>query len=186
VELRTGDKISYPCQGPCLVGPVVKRVIDGEPAEFYHLTLLQHGGGELFIPLDKADLRGIRKLLDRSEIPAVLDRLGRASASTGSWHARTRNNLILFASGSALDLAEIVGSMTELGANRKLQPSDRKTLEKAKRLLVREIAEVTGETRSAVTETIDKVIARRSGNKRAAGKPALRYTPRIQDYADLP
>jgi RNA polymerase-interacting CarD/CdnL/TRCF family regulator len=169
-----------------LVGPVVKRVIDGEPAEFYHLTLLQHGGGELFIPLDKADLRGIRKLLDRSEIPAVLDRLGRASASAENWNARTRKNLILFASGSALDLADIIGSMYELGANRKLQPSDRKTLEKAKRLLVCEISEVTRETRSAVTETIDKVIERRSGNKRAAGKPALRYTPQIQDYGELP
>src|SRR5690349_10435724 len=101
--LGGGVKISYPGQGPRLVGPVVKRVIDGEPAEFYHLTLLQHGGGELFIPLDKADLRGIRKLLDKSEIPAVLDRLDQASASAENWNARTRKNLILFASGSALD-----------------------------------------------------------------------------------
>jgi len=184
--LSVGERVSYPCQGPCLVGPIVKRVVDGKPAEFYHLHPLEHGGGDLFVPLDKADCRGIRKLLKKSEIPALLNRLAQASTSVENWNTRTRKNLMLFASGSAFDLAEIIGSMTELGEGRKLQPSDRRTFERAKKFLICELSEVTGERRSAVTETIDNVIERRRGNKRAAGKPALRYTPQIQDYGELP
>src|SRR5689334_22826367 len=96
--LSMGEKVSYPCQGPCLVGPIVKRVIGGKPMQFYRLTLLEQGGGDLFIPLDKADSRGIRKLLDRSEIPGVLDRLDRAPSSILRWNERVRKNLILLAS----------------------------------------------------------------------------------------
>lgn len=180
-----GEKVSYPCQGPCRVGPIVKRVVDGKTLEFYHLTLLEHGGGDLFVPLDKADSRGIRKLLEKSEIPGVFDRIDRAAASSTGWKARTRNNLILFASGSAFDLAEIVGSMSELGENRKLQPSDRRTLEKAKKLLVCEISEVMGETKNAVTETVEKVIERRNRKAAMLARRCDRMPLNLEDYADL-
>ena len=183
--LSVGEKISYPCQGPCLVGPIVKRVVDGQEVKFYRLVLLDRGGGDLLIPLDKADSRGIRQLLKKSDIAELLDRLKQARASVDNWTARTQKNSILFASGSALDLAEIVGSMSGFGENGKLQPSDRRTLERAKEFLICEISEVTGDTKSAVTERIDKLIEARSGDNGAAGKP-MRHRPTIQDYGQLP
>src|SRR3954468_10215846 len=161
--MSVGDKISYPSQGPCVVGPMVQRNVGGKLTDFYHLVLLDRGGGDLFIPLD-ADTRGIRKLLKKSEIPGLLERIDHAAASTMGWNDRTRKNLTLFASGAALDLAEIIGSMTQFGDGGKFQPSDRKTLARAKKILICEIAEVTGQTKDEVQETIDNIIERRSAN----------------------
>jgi CarD family transcriptional regulator len=72
VTLTVGSKVVYPCQGPCLVGTVVKRVVAGESKSFYHLIVLDVSGGELFVPVDKAQAIGIRPLVKRSEIPKLL------------------------------------------------------------------------------------------------------------------
>ena len=156
--LTVGDKVSYPCQGPCLIGPIVKRVVDGKLTEFHHLTVLVDGGGELLVPLDKAHAGGIRRLLDRSEIPKLLDQLTKASRPAERWNQRAMDNLKLFTSGSAFDLAEIVESLCELRKTKALSPSDRETLERARKLLVCEISEVMGETKSESEEQIDRAL----------------------------
>src|SRR5262245_54534194 len=50
VILATGNKVIYPSQGPCLIGPVIKIMVDGKPIRFYQLALLDDSGGELFVP----------------------------------------------------------------------------------------------------------------------------------------
>ncbi len=172
MKLSVGKKVSYPGQGPCLVGPVVKRVVDGKLTEFRHLMVLDHGGGELFVPVDRAQAKGIRELLDKSEIPKLLDRLKKPSKAAEKWNQRNRDNLILFNSGSAFDLAEIVESMSGLRETKRLQPSDRQTLERARKLLACEISEVMGETRGAAEGKIDQALEGRKGSKRTGKKEA--------------
>jgi RNA polymerase-interacting CarD/CdnL/TRCF family regulator len=75
VTLTSGNKVIYPYQGPCLIGPVIKKVIDGRQISFYQLALLDDSGGELFVPVDKVQTIGIRPLLNRSDIPKLLDLL---------------------------------------------------------------------------------------------------------------
>jgi len=181
LRLNVGDKISYPSQGPCLIGPVVTRVVGGKLTEFHRWIVLD-GGGELLIPVDKAPAKGIRKLLARSEIPKLLDYLKKASRPVVNWNQRHRDNATRFNSGSAFDLAEIVGSMSELGETKRLQPSDRQMLTRAKKLLVCEISEVMGETRSAAEEKVDRVLEGRKGNKGVGSKAANEW-PRI-DYGE--
>ncbi|TAJ98615.1 hypothetical protein EPO44_11335 [bacterium] len=55
-------------------------------------------------------------------------------------------------------MAEVVESLTELRKTKALSPSDNRTLESTRKLLVREICEVMGETKSAVGEQIDKAL----------------------------
>jgi RNA polymerase-interacting CarD/CdnL/TRCF family regulator len=181
--LKVGKKVSYPCQGPCLVGPVVKRVVDDKLTEFHHLTLLSDGGGELLVPVNKSQAIGIRSLLNRSEIPKLLDRLKKPSRAAEKWNQRNRDNLILFNSGSAFDLAEIVESMSGLRETKRLQPSDRQTLERARKLLVCEISEVMGETKSAAEKKIDKALEGRKGNK-ANPRKAERDWTEVEHYGE--
>jgi RNA polymerase-interacting CarD/CdnL/TRCF family regulator len=182
VKLSVGKKVSYPCQGPCLVGPVVKRVVGGKLTEFHHLTVLD-GGGELLVPVDRAPAKGIRELLDKSEIPKLLNRLKKPSKAAEKWNQRNRDNLILFNSGSAFDLAEIVESMSGLRETKRLQPSDRQTLERARKLLACEISEVMGETRGAAEEKIDQALEGRKGGKRT-GKKDARDWPEVEHYGE--
>jgi CarD family transcriptional regulator len=156
--LKFGSKVVYPYQGPCLIGGVVKRVIGGQPTSFYHLALLDGSGGELFLPVDKISGLGIRQLMTKSEIPKLLGLLKKSAATTTNWKQRAIDNFKLLTSGSIFDLAEVVESLTELNETRLLSPRDRQMLDRARRILLCEISEVTGETKDAAEEEVDRAL----------------------------
>jgi CarD family transcriptional regulator, regulator of rRNA transcription len=161
VILTIGNKVVYPSQGPCLIGPVVNKIIDGRPISFYRLALLDDSGGELLVPVDKAQTIGIRPLLNRSDIPKLLDLLKEPSEADKDWKQRANDNFKLLTSGSAFDLAEIVKSLTKLGEKKALSFRESRTLEKARKLLIGEISEALGETKSAAEEQIDEALKAR-------------------------
>ena len=92
----------------------------------------------------------------------LLDQLKRPSTASSDRRQRVRDNLVLLNSGSAFDLAEIVESLTELIETKPLSFGERGTLEKAKRLLVYEISEVTGETKQEVEDQMDRALIART------------------------
>lgn len=161
MTLTTGDKIVYPAQGPCLIGPVVERIIDNRSLMFYQLVILNKGGN-LFVPVDKVKAAGIRMLLDKSEIPKLLDQLKRPVKAAENWKQRALDDSRLFASGSAFDLAEILETLTGLSETKSLSISERNRLEKAKMLLVCEIAEVTGGTKEEAQIEIENALKARA------------------------
>ena len=152
--LTVGNKVIYPCQGPCLIGAVVKQTVDGGAEEFYQLIIL-NGGGKMFVPVDNVEAVGIRPLLKKSEIPGLLSRLKEPSQAADNRMQRTRDNLKLLTSGSAYDLAEVVESLTELNETKTLSVGERKILDRAKALLVSEISEVIGETKEEAEQQLD-------------------------------
>lgn len=159
--LTVGNKVIYPCHGPCLIGAVVKRTVDGGPMMFYQLIILDDGGGKMFIPVDNVEAVGIRPLLGKTEIPKLLDRLRQPTQASDDGKQRTRDNLRLLASGSAFDLAEIVESLTELSETKKLSFGDHRTLDRAKALLVSEISEVFEETKEEAEKQVDLALKAR-------------------------
>ena len=158
--LTTGNKAIYPGQGPCRIGHVVKKVVDGRGIMFYHLIILDDSGGELFVPVEKAHAIGVRLLMKKSEIPKLLARLKKTATTADTWKQRATENMKLFTTGSAFDLAEIVASLTELRDTRPLTLGESGTLEKARRLLVCEISEVMGETKAVAEEQVDQALQR--------------------------
>lgn len=165
--LTVGNKVVYPCQGPCLIGPVVKKIINDRPMMFHQLTVLSKGGGELFIPVDNVRTTGIRPLLEKTEITKLLEQLGKPGKAASTWRQRTIDSLRLFASGSAFDLAEIVESLTELNEERTLSVNDRKKLDRARRLLVCEMSEATGETEQEAELQLDQALKARKEEVKA-------------------
>ena len=164
--LTVGNKVIYPCQGPCLIGAVVKRTVDGGPMMFYQLIILNDGGGKMFVPVDNAQAVGIRPLLEKIEIPKLLDRLRQSAQASDNHKQRTLDNLKLLASGSAFDLAEIVESLTELSETKKLSFGEHRTLDRAKALLVSEISEVIEETKEEAEQQVDIALkARKEENE---------------------
>src|SRR5215470_13253304 len=111
MTLSVGNKVVYPSQGPCLIGAVVKKVVGGRSMSFYQLALLDDSGGELFVPVDKVGVVGIRELLGKSEIPKLFGQLKKLPAVVTHWKQRTLDNTKLLASGSAFDLAQVIESL---------------------------------------------------------------------------
>ena len=163
MKLTVGNKIVYPSQGPCLIGSMVNRVIDGKHLTLYQLVILDEQGGDLFIPVDKVEAIGIRLLIDKTEIPALLDQLRKPADPCVDWKQRSSNNIKRFASGSAFDIAEIVVSLTELRETKSLSFGESKKLEKARSLLVCEISEVMSLTREEAEQQMDNALKARGG-----------------------
>lgn len=159
--LAIGNKVVYPSQGPCRIGHIVKRVVDGTPIKFYHLVILGGSGGELYVPVDKARDIGVRLLLDRSEIPQLLEQLQRAAGSLGSSRQQVIDNSKRFLSGSPFDLAIIVESLTKLRKTKVLTIGQSQTLDKARKLLIWEISEALEETREAAEGQLDQALKAR-------------------------
>jgi RNA polymerase-interacting CarD/CdnL/TRCF family regulator len=168
MQLSVGSKISYPLQGPCLIAPVVTKVVGGERARFHHLIPLGDGGAEFFVPFGREPAAGVRRLLNKSEIPEILERLAQPPQSDGGGRLRAHDHLRLVTSGAALDLADVIVLLTDIGINRFQGGS---LLEKARRLLAREIAEVLGESESVAEASIDEALA---AGGRGRARPKVR------------
>lgn len=174
MTLSIGEKIILPSHGPCLIDAVVQKLVGGMSMSFYRLASLEDCGGELFIPVDKITGLGIRQLLQRSEIPKLFSRLsqeGKAAVlptTARNWKQRAIDRSRLLASGTAVDLVELVESLTDLSEARALASQDLQTLNRAKRLLVCEIAEVLGDAKSAVAERMEVALSSRKARKAGA------------------
>jgi CarD family transcriptional regulator len=161
MTLIVGNKVIYPSQGPCLIGAVIKRIVNDRPMTFYQLLVLNDGGGNLFIPVDNVQAIGIRALLKKSEIPLLLDRLKQPTESADDSRQRAIDNQKRFASGSAFALAEVAGALTELSETKALSIGEHKVLERAKRLLICEISEVMGETEEEAGLQVEQALKAR-------------------------
>jgi RNA polymerase-interacting CarD/CdnL/TRCF family regulator len=156
--LAIGNKAIYPGQGPCRIGHVVKKIVDGRGVMFYHLMILDDSGGDLFVPVEKAQAIGVRLMMKKSEIPKLLAHLKKAAITSDNWKQRAAENMKLFTTGSAFDLAEIVASLTELRDSRPLTLGESGTLQKARRLLICEISEVMRETKTVAESQVDQAL----------------------------
>lgn len=158
--LEIGSTVVYPQQGPCRIGAVVDKVVAGNAISFYRLAVLDDRGDALLVPVDKVVDLGLRQLVAKSEVRELLELLGRTVAppAPANWKQRVLANTKLLASGTALELAEIVRSLTALNDLKTLLPRDRQMLQQAKKHLVCEIAEVLGESRGAAADRVEKAL----------------------------
>jgi CarD family transcriptional regulator len=163
--LTSGSKIIYPSRGPCLVGQIVERIIDQRSMRFYQLFPLDEEGGDLFVPVEKVATVGVRRLLKAAEIPKLMAHVTSAAVVSQDYRQRNLHNLKLLASGSAFDLGEIIGSLTDFRAGKSLSTGERKTLDKAKKLLSREIAEVMGTTIEEALEQVEEALLQKANDR---------------------
>jgi RNA polymerase-interacting CarD/CdnL/TRCF family regulator len=163
MTLTVGDKVVYPGRGPCLIGAVVEKMVCGRLASYYRLALLDDSRAELFVPVDKSHDINMRALLTRLEIPKLLEQLKTGvpitrNPAAKNWRQRELDNLKLFNSGTIFELAHMVESLTKLGITKTLAAHERETLYRARKLLICEISEVMGESKTAAEERIDNVL----------------------------
>jgi CarD family transcriptional regulator len=162
MTLAVGAKVIYPNQGLCLIDSIVQKEIGGQSINFYQLALLDESGGELFVPVEKAQASGLRQVLSEAELQQLLNRFKQPTSAAKDWKQRANENSKRLASGSAFDLAEVVESLTVLSHTKELSFREGQMLEKARKLLVSEIAEVISKPKSAAEELINEALQKRS------------------------
>ncbi len=142
MELAIGQQVTYPGQGVCLIEETERRVIGQNTVEFYALRVL-HDNSTILVPTENAIAVGIRPIIPLALAKKLLKSLENDFEDvSGDWKIRSRECGEKLQTGNVFEAADVLKKMTFLSRDKKLSFREQNMLEKAKFLLVSEIANV--------------------------------------------
>jgi Transcriptional regulators, similar to M. xanthus CarD len=140
MELNIGQKVAYPNQGVCTVEEVVKKTIADCSISFYSLRVL-NDNSLIFVPMNNAECVGIRPIITSYQCKKLISNLKADFENiSGDWKIRSREFTEKLQSGSVFEAADVLKKLTFLSHEKKLSFREQTLLEKAKFLIVSEIA----------------------------------------------
>jgi CarD family transcriptional regulator len=137
-----GDKAYYPVHGVAdVVGVERKDLGAGKKASFYILRIVE-SGLKIMVPTENANAVGLREIMSRAEVDEVYSilRSTEIASDTQTWNRRYREYMEKIKTGSAYEIAEVLRDLCLLRRSKDLSFGERRMLETARGLLVKEIA----------------------------------------------
>ncbi len=145
---KEGDKAVYPAHGVGEVQAIETRNIAGNEHKFYILKILDNGM-TVMVPTANVKSVGLREIIDGDEVERVYEILRERDITVDNqtWNRRYREYMDKIKTGSVYEIAEVLRDLSMLKYVKELSFGERKMLDTAKNLLVKElaIAEVTTE-----------------------------------------
>jgi CarD family transcriptional regulator len=138
---QIGDKAVYPGHGVGVIEAIETKQISGSELMFYILRVLDNGM-TIMIPRDNVGAVGLRGVIRKLEIPKVLKILRDRDVEIDNqtWNRRYREYMEKINTGSIFEIAEVLRDLYLLRTEKELSFGERKILETAKNLLVKELA----------------------------------------------
>jgi CarD family transcriptional regulator len=158
VEFKCGERVVYPNHGIGVIEQIERKDIAGEPFSFYCLRILANDT-VVMIPTSNADSVGLRKTISKREANGLILSLKDANGeSSGNWKGRYKENSDRMRSGSIFEVAAVLKNLSALSASKSLSYREKRMLEKARDLVIGEIAEVRSTTVEKTAVLIDTAL----------------------------
>jgi CarD family transcriptional regulator len=170
LTFREGNKVIYPRLGICRVAGIIEQAIGDSTVKLYQLKPLDfQDSTTVLVPVSRAEDVGVRKLIDKADIPKLLRFLGKDIEVASDHRKRNAKNAERIASGEIYEVADSLKTMAKLSKGKTLSPEEQQTMARARHLIMREIAHVTKLSVEEVEEMIDNALAgKRSRSKKLA------------------
>ncbi len=141
VIFKVGDNAVYPSHGVGVVRGVQIKEVAGKKKYFYILQL-HHNGSTILIPTDKVKDVGLRSIISEKEVPKIYRILKAKEEATDAqtWNRRYREYMEKIKTGSIFEIAEVLRDLYRLKFDKDLSFGERKMLDTAKSLLVKELS----------------------------------------------
>jgi len=157
---KVGDKLVYPNHGVTIVEQIGASIIMGSDESYYHLRLLANNS-RLMVPIRNTDRVGLRRLYQPKEIKGLIGLLEeKGPKSHTDWKGRYRENLEKMKTGRLEDVAEVLKNLNEVSKKKSLSFREKKMYDRAKYLIVSEVAIVKGipemEAEKLIEKSLDK------------------------------
>jgi CarD family transcriptional regulator len=154
-----GDPVVSPAHGLGEVVAIEQREVGGQRREFY-VILVRDTGIRMVVPIETANATGLRRPIDRKAATALLEvfKERRPAVSGIPWSRRHRHYQQLLHSGSAAEVARVMRDLLRLRSRKELSFGERKLLDSARRMLVKEVALACGDTEAKVERRFEKAI----------------------------
>lgn len=140
-DFKVGEKAVYPGHGVAEIIGLERREISGAAMEFYVLRVLENDM-KVMVPKRNAANVGLRRLVTDDQIVEVYEVLSRRGEkiSTATWNRRHREYMEKIKTGSLPAIASVMRDLCLLRGDKDLSFGERKMLDTARSLLVKEIA----------------------------------------------
>jgi CarD family transcriptional regulator len=140
MNFKVGDNAVYPGHGVGQVMAIEIKEIMGTKLEFYSVQILETGM-KVMVPKTNVKSVGLRPIISKDEAGKVLGLLKETDVKidTQTWNRRYREYMEKIKTGSVYEIAEVLRDLYLLKVDKELSFGERKMLETARGLLMREL-----------------------------------------------
>lgn len=160
VAFKVGDKAVHPSHGVGEVTAIEQRDIGGAKQMFYVLRILDNGM-KVMVPTTAAQQVGLRGIMSDKEANAILTTMKarEVAVDVQPWSRRFRVYTEMIKSGSPTEVAKVLRDMNRLKFDKDLSFGERRLLDQAKSLLLKELAFAKKKTEPEMAEEIRKIFS---------------------------
>lgn len=157
-EFKVGDIAVYPAHGVTKVHAIEQREFSGQRQRFYILKVMDNGM-TIMVPTAKVKSVGLREVIGEEQVDTVYQILRERDVTIDNqtWNRRYREYMDKIKTGSVYEIAEVLRDLSLLRYEKELSFGERKMLDTARSLLMKELAIAQEEDEADVAEEIDKI-----------------------------
>jgi len=160
VEFKLNEKVVYPNHGVGVIEQISYGYLNGRSERYYMLRILS-SGLKVMVPQSNVENVGLRPIIRSNQAGEVLSYLEKGrSASHHDWKHRFKENSDRMRTGSLMEVAAVLKGLVALSRTKPLSFREKKMLERAKFLLVSELATVRNTTEQTVEVNIVRALAK--------------------------
>lgn len=155
---KVGDLAVYPAHGVGVIEAIESREVMGKKQSFYVMKIMGNGM-KIMIPTMSVKAVGLREIIMEKEIPKVYEILRNKDVTIDkqTWNKRYREYLERIKTGSVFEIAGVLRDLFILKSDKNLSFGERKMMDTAKNLLVKELSIATNSKESEIENTLQKI-----------------------------
>jgi len=158
VEFQVGEKVIYPNHGIGVVESIQTRPTAAGQISLYKLRILSNDS-RVWVPQDNADGVGLRHVISHTDVRKIFGLLSDSAIDQHpNWKGRFKENSDKMRTGSIYEVAIVFKGLTYLSRKKALSFREKRMLDRAKFLIVSEIAEVEGKPSAHIEERVDRAL----------------------------
>jgi len=160
MDYKIGDKVVYPNHGVGVVEQISYGILNGRTERYFMIRIVS-SGLRVMVPQSNAISVGLRSVIRSTESGKVLGFLEKGKLNSHhDWKHRFKENSERMRTGALLEVAVVLKSLVSLSTSKPLSFREKKMLERAKYLLVSEMATARNTSAENAEATVVKSLAK--------------------------
>ncbi len=157
-NFKIGDNVVCPAHGVGEVVGIEDVNIAGKEQEFY-IICIQENGMRVFVPTGGSYDLGLRNVINENEARKVFRILKSTDVAVHDrpWSKRCKRYSQMLKTGSPYEVAQVLRDLLRLKRGKELSFAERKLLNTARTLLVKELALARSTTEATISQQIDRI-----------------------------
>ena len=157
---KVGESAVYPAHGIAVIKRIDERDVGGKKKRFYVLQVLENQM-TIMVPTENAEAVGLRSIISDKEVSQVYSilKMRDVKIDQTTWNRRYRDYMEKIKTGSIYEISEVLRDLFLLRHSKDLSFGERKMLDQAKALIVKEISIAKRIQESVVEQEIQQIFA---------------------------